>query len=328
MISAELLTKEFDGYKALDNVSCIIPEGCIYGMVGSNGAGKSTFLRLISGVYRPEKGTVMIDDEPVYENPKIKNQIAFVPDDLYFVGNASMRRMAKLYAGVYSGFDAGRFELLAETFKLDPSKSLGTFSKGMRRQAAIILAVSCRPKYLFLDETFDGLDPVMRTLVKNLICRDVEERGATAILTSHSLRELEDTCDQLALLHKGGLVFESDITDLKTSLFKVQVAFLEDYDTGRFKDLEVLHAVKSGSVSNLILRGDREKVTAALREMRPVILDILPLSLEEVFTYEMEALGYSFDVDALEEAVGAGEKEQDGALDGGAGTEEGEPYEK
>lgn len=308
MIRAELLTKEFDGYKALDNVSCEIPEGCIYGMVGSNGAGKSTFLRLVSGVYRPEQGTVMIDDEPVYENPHIKNRIAFVPDDLYFVHNATMKKTAKFYAGVYRDFDYATFELLADTFKLDPSKPVSAFSKGMKRQAAIILAISCRPKYLFLDETFDGLDPVMRALVKSIICRDVEERKATAILTSHSLRELEDTCDQLALLHRGGLIFESDISDLKTSLFKVQIAFLEEYGRERFDSLEMLHFAKSGSVSNIILRGDKEKVTAALREMKPVILDVLPLSLEEVFTYEMEALGYSFDLEAVGERL-AGNRE-------------------
>lgn len=313
MIRAELLTKEFDGYKALDNVSCEIPEGCIYGMVGSNEAGKSTFLRLVSGVYRPEQGTVMIDDEPVYENPHIKNRIAFVPDDLYFVHNATMKKTAKFYAGVYRNFDYATFELLADTFKLDPSKPVSAFSKGMKRQAAIILAISCRPKYLFLDETFDGLDPVMRALVKSIICRDVEERKATAILTSHSLRELEDTCDQLALLHRGGLIFESDISDLKTSLFKVQIAFLEEYGRERFDSLEMLHFAKSGSVSNIILRGDKEKVTAALREMKPVILDVLPLSLEEVFTYEMEALGYSFDLEAVgERLAGNGEAEHEG----------------
>ena len=220
---------------------------------------------------------------------------------------------AKFYAGVYRNFDYATFELLADTFKLDPSKPVSAFSKGMKRQAAIILAISCRPKYLFLDETFDGLDPVMRALVKSIICRDVEERKATAILTSHSLRELEDTCDQLALLHRGGLIFESDISDLKTSLFKVQIAFLEEYGRERFDSLEMLHFAKSGSVSNIILRGDKEKVTAALREMKPVILDVLPLSLEEVFTYEMEALGYSFDLEAVgERLAGNGEAEHEG----------------
>lgn len=300
MINVTGLTKIFDGYKALENVNCQIPEGCIYGMVGSNGAGKSTFLRLLSGIYKPDFGTIEVDDMPVYENPVIKEQIAFVPDDLYFLNNASMNRMAKMYGHYYNNFDFDRFKFLAETFKLNPNKSLNTFSKGMRRQVAIILAVSCRPKYLFLDETFDGLDPVMRNLVKSLICKDVEERKATAILTSHSLRELEDTCDQLALLHKGGVVFESDITNLKTSLFKIQTAFLDEYDKSRFEKLEILHFHKSGSVCNLIVKGDRQEVYSYVKSMNPAILDVLPLTLEEVFTYEMEALGYSFDLEVLE----------------------------
>lgn len=300
MISVEGLTKNFDGYKALDNVSCKIPEGCIYGMVGSNGAGKSTFLRILMGIYKADSGIVEIDGLPVYENPDIKKDLAFVPDDLYFVNNSSMNRMAKFYAGVYDNFDRTRFDFLCSTFKLDPDKSVNTFSKGMKRQAAIILAVSTRPKYLFLDETFDGLDPVMRNLVKSLVCKDVEEQKTTVIMTSHSLRELEDTCDQLALLHKGGLIFESDIANLKTSLFKVQIAFVEPYDKSRFKEFDMLHFVKHGSVSNIITRGDRNEVEQKLNAMKPAILDILPLSLEEVFTYEMEVLGYSFDAALLE----------------------------
>ena len=294
MIKTENLTKLFDDYKALDAINCTIPEGCIYGMVGSNGAGKSTFLRLLTGIYRADEGNVTIDDENVYENPVIKSKIAFVPDELFFLNGANMDRMADLYRACYPDFDNKRYEYLAGTFQLDTRKPLMTFSKGMKRQAAIILAISCKPKYLFFDETFDGLDPVMRNLVKSLICQDVEERKATAILTSHSLRELEDTCDQLALLHRGGLVFESDITNLKTKLFKVQVAFKEEFDKHSFEGIEMLHFVKHGSVANIIVRGDRDEVTGRIREMRPLLLEILPLSLEEVFTYEMEALGYVF----------------------------------
>lgn len=297
MISVKGLTKIFDDYKALEDVTCNIPEGCIYGMVGSNGAGKSTFLRLISGVYKGDAGEIKVDDMDVYENPQVKKLIAFVPDDLYFLNNATMNRMADMYSRFYEDFDRERFNTLTETFKLNPKKSINTFSKGMKRQVAIILALSCKPKYLFLDETFDGLDPVMRALVKSIICSDVEERKATAILTSHSLRELEDTCDQLALLHKGGLVFESDIENMKTSLFKVQTAFNYEYDKSMFEGFEILHFSKSGSVCNIIVKGDRDKVAGDIKQMKPILLDILPLSLEEVFTYEMEALGYSFDID-------------------------------
>jgi ABC-2 type transport system ATP-binding protein len=195
---------------------------------------------------------------------------------------------------VYKNFDMERFAFLTKSFRLNPKANIHTFSKGMKRQAAIILALSSRPDYYFFDETFDGLDPVMRGLVKSLICEDVAERQVTAILTSHSLRELEDTCDQLALLHKGGLVMESDVQNLKTSLFKVQIAFNEEYSRETFSDLDILHFAKHGSVANFIVRGDRERTVATLQAKMPLLLDVLPLSLEEVFTYEMEALGYIF----------------------------------
>jgi ABC-2 type transport system ATP-binding protein len=295
MIQALHLTKRFDDFVALNDITCTIPEGCIYGMVGSNGAGKSTFLRLITGVYRGDAGEVKVDGVPVYENPAAKANMAYVPDELFFLGGASMNRMAKLYRAVYPQFDDKRFDYLTKSFGLDPTRSIGTFSKGMKRQAAVILALCARPKYLFFDETFDGLDPVMRNLVKGLICEDVLERQATAIVTSHSLRELEDICDQLALLHKGGLVLESDISNLKTSLFKVQIAFSDDFDQTRFEGIETMHYSKRGSVANLIVRGDRDQTVWKLQALQPLLLDVLPLTLEEVFTYEMEALGYVFD---------------------------------
>lgn len=295
MIKAVNLTKKFDDFTALAGISCTIPRGCIYGMVGSNGAGKSTFLRLVTGVYRPDQGEITIEGNPVYENPSVKNQIAYVPDELYFLGGANLDRMARLYAAIYPDFNKERYHYLTDTFGLNRRKALNTFSKGMKRQAAIILALSSHPRYMFFDETFDGLDPVMRNLVKSLICEDVLEHQATAIITSHSLRELEDTCDQLALLHQGGLVLESDIQNLKTSLFKVQVAFREEYTSKIFGGIEMLHCSKRGSVSNLIIRGDEQETVARISAMNPVLLEILPLTLEEVFTYEMEALGYTFD---------------------------------
>lgn len=294
MIGANNVTKKFDNFTALDGISCKIESGCIYGLVGSNGAGKSTFLRVLAGVYRADQGDVTIDGEPIYENPSVKKKIMLVPDDLYFLPGASMLRMKKLYKSVYPDFDDKRFSELSECFGLDVKKNLNTFSKGMRRQAATVLALSARPEYIFFDETFDGLDPIMRNVVKRLICEDILDRKATAIITSHSLRELEDTCDQLSLLHKGGLVFESDIQNLKTSLFKVQIAFDKEYDKSKFTGMDILKFTKRGSVSNIIVRGDRDLTVAALSSMKPTLLDILPLSLEEVFTYEMEALGYKF----------------------------------
>ncbi|MBQ9107158.1 MAG: ABC transporter ATP-binding protein [Clostridia bacterium] len=297
MIKAENLTKKFEDFTALESISCSIADGCIYGMVGSNGAGKSTFLRIITGVYKADGGSVTIDGENVWENPAIKKRIAYVPDELYFLPGATMNRMADLYRSVYPKFDRDKFKKLTANLGLDPKKSIGTFSKGMKRQAATVLALATCPDYIFFDETFDGLDPVMRNYVKSLICQDVIDRNASAIITSHSLRELEDTCDQLALLHKGGLVLESDVQNLKTAQFKVQIAFPYDYDQSLFKDIQMTHFVKHGSVSNMIVKGDRDETVERLRALAPIILDVLPLSLEEVFTYEMETLGYTFNID-------------------------------
>ena len=294
MICAENVTKKFDDFAALRGLNCSIPEACVYGLVGSNGAGKSTFLRLISGIYRPDAGTVTFDGVPVYENPEVKGRIMYVPDELYFLPQANMYRMAQLYRSLYLNFSDERFYELVKVFGLNPSANIGTFSKGMKRQAATILALSTMPQYLFFDETFDGLDPVMRNLVKRVIYNDVLERKTTTIITSHSLRELEDACDQLALLHKGGIVFESDIQNLKTTLFKIQVAFTEPYDKSRFSQIEMLDYNQLGSVATFIARGEKEAVTAQIRAMSPVLLDVLPLNLEEVFIYEMEALGYAF----------------------------------
>lgn len=295
MIQVNGLTKKFDSFTALSALNCTIPSGCIYGMVGSNGAGKSTLLRLICGVYKPDQGNVTLDGKTIYENPELKSRLVFVPDELYFLPQSSMQRMAQMYASIYPNFDFSRFGELTKSFKLNPNANLNTFSKGMRRQAATILALSCCTDYLFLDETFDGLDPIMRNIVKKILYADVAERGATAVITSHSLRELEDTCDQLALLHKGGIVFESDVQNLKTTLFKVQIAFAHDYDHTFFRGFDVLNFSKHGSVSNLIVRGDRDKVVEALRMKSPILMEVLPLSLEEVFLYEMESLGYTFD---------------------------------
>ncbi len=294
MICAEQVTMKFGQFTALDNLQCSIPRGCVYGLVGSNGAGKSTFMRLIAGVYRPYAGQVTVEGVPVYDSPEVKEKVVFVPDDLFFLPHASMNRMAELYEANYAKFNRTRYAELSDGFGLDRKANIGTFSKGMRRQAAIILALSTMPDYILFDETFDGLDPVMRNLVRKVIYGDVEERNATAVISSHSLRDLEDTCDQLALLHKGGLIFESDIENLKTNLFKVQFAFAGDYDKRVLDGIEVLNWTKKGSVANAIVRGDREAVRAKLTADSPLLLDILPLTLEEIFIHEMEALGYAF----------------------------------
>ncbi len=297
MIKAQNLTKKFGDFVALDNISCTIQDGCIYGMVGSNGAGKSTFLRCISGVYKPDGGVALLGGETIYENPGAKAKIAYVPDELFYLNGATMERMAKMYQSLYPGFDRERFKTLARDLSLPINKSLNTFSKGMRRQAITVLSLAARPDYIFFDETFDGLDPVMRNYIKKLICEDVIDRGSSAIITSHSLRELEDTCDQLALLHRGGLVLESDIQNIKTNRFKVQVAFAGDYDDSYFEGLDIVRSTRHGSVTNMIVMGDRDEAVNRLSVHNPMLLDILPLTLEEVFTYEMEALGYTFDLE-------------------------------
>lgn len=307
MIKAEKLTKRFDKTEALASLTCTIPNSCVYGLVGSNGAGKSTFLRLISGVYKPDGGTVTINDENVYGNTNVLSKLVYVPDELYFLPGASINRMAELYKNTRGYINKNRLGELTGLVGLDMNRPIAQFSKGMKRQAATILALACEPEIILFDETFDGLDPVMRNTVKRIIVDDVMERKATVIITSHSLRELEDTCDQLALLHKGGLVLESDVQKLKTSLFKVQIAFGNEFsreDIEKATDYEILNFVKHGSVANAIMRGDREKVRDDLYKLMPLIMDILPLSLEEVFIYEMEALGYCFD------EVAGGEKSE------------------
>ena len=297
MIKITGLTKKFDKFIALNGINSEIQDGCIYGLVGSNGAGKSTLLRLIMGIYTPDEGEILIDGINVIKDPFSKDKIVFVPDELYFLSQATMHSMAKFYMNFYKKFDYKRFTDLTKLFGLNPTAKIATFSKGMKRQAAIILALSCMADYVFLDETFDGIDPVIRNLIKKIIYSDVCERHATFVLTSHSLRELEDTCDQLALLHKGGIVFESNVENLKTALFKIQVAFKEDYTKEKFENMDGLEIVsfqKHGSVSMIIVRGDRDAATAKFNALNPVLFEILPLSLEEVFVYEMDALGYQF----------------------------------
>lgn len=295
MIKTINVTKSFDDFKALDNLNCTIDKSCVYGLIGSNGAGKSTFLRTITGIYKPDNGEVLIDDKPVYDNPEVKRDFVFIPDDLYFLHSATLNRMAKLYATMYDTFDFNRYETLVRQFKLNPFKNINTFSKGMKRQAATVLALSCKTKYLFFDETFDGLDPIVRNLVKNVIYEDICDREATAIITSHSLRELEDTCDQLSLLYNGGIVFASDVQNLKTSLFKVQIAFQEVFDKSAFVGIEIKEYNQTGKVASFIVKGDQDETTAICQKLNPALFEIVPLSLEEVFVHEMDLLGYNFD---------------------------------
>ena len=299
LLEMKHVKKKFDNLEVLKDISIEVKEGEVVAIIGPSGSGKSTFLRVLAGIYKPEKGEAYIDDAPIYENPKIKENVVLVADELFFLPGTNMNKMAKLYASIYEKFDWERFNKLTELFELNPAKPIGNFSKGMKRQAAIILALSTRAKYMFFDETFDGLDPVMRNLVKKLICNDVIEYNATVIVTSHSLRELEDICDHLALLHRGGLVLDSDVLELKTSQFKIQVAFRNEFSRSTFDEFNIIRYRQEGSVANMIINGDRDTTVEKLSKLNPLVLDVLPLTLEEVFTYEMEALGYEFDT-ALE----------------------------
>ena len=299
MICAEHVTMHFDRgtqppFVALNDLNCEIPSGCVCGLVGSNGAGKSTLMRLIAGIYRPYGGRITVDGLSVWENPVAKAKIVYISDDLYFLPQSTLSKMARFYRALYPNFSNERYRELVKTFQLDEHASLGGFSKGMKRQAATVLGLSTMSEYLMFDETFDGLDPVMRHLVKRVIYEDIMERHTTTVITSHSLRELEDTCDRLALLHQGGVVFQSDVQNLKTSLFKVQLAFDHPFSREYFLGLEILSYEQQGSVCTMIIRGEKDRNEAMLRALRPLICDFLPLNLEEVFIYETEALGYRF----------------------------------
>lgn len=291
MISVKNVTKRFGKFEAIKNISCNIQDGCVYGLVGVNGAGKSTLLRTLVGIYKCDGGSVTLDGDEVYNNPYVKRKIAFVPDDLYLPSGATLRSMADKYSDLYGKFNYKRFTKLTTDFGLKLSIAFNQFSKGMKRQAATALAIALEPKYIFFDETFDGLDPFKRNYVKQIIAEDVRKRGATAVITSHSLRELEDTCDQLALLNRGGLVFESDTNKLKTSRFKVQIAFSTPYDEKKFSGLDVISYKKNGAVASLIIGGDRESALSRLRAMSPTLIEELPMTLEEVFTFELETRG-------------------------------------
>lgn len=294
MIRIENLSKKYDKVNVLDNLNCTIKDGSIYGLVGSNGAGKSTLLRLINGIFIPDTGTILIDGEQVFENEAIKQELVFVPDDLFFYPSYTLLDTAKYYQAMYKKFDIEYLKKLANTLKLDLNRKISTFSKGMKRQCALICALATHCKYMFFDETFDGLDPVIRNTMKKIIAKQMASDSTTIVMTSHNLRELEDICDNLGLLHKGGILFESDIDTIKTNMYKVQISLKNDFSKDSFKDLEVLSYKKIGSVATLIINDKTATSKKKLQKLEPLILDFLPLTLEEVFIYEMEALGYEF----------------------------------
>ena len=294
MIKISNLNKTYGKKKVLENLNCNIKTNSIYGLIGANGAGKSTLLRIINDVYRKDSGSIEIDGVEVEDNEDVKQKLVFIPDDLYFFPSYTLKDMACFYQSLYKDFDMKYLEELAGILKLDLNSKLQNFSKGMKRQCALICAIATNADYMFFDETFDGLDPVIRNLIKKIIVKQMEKKETTIVMTSHNLRELEDICDNLGLLYKGGILFESDINSLKTNMFKVQISLKEEFDKESFKELEIMSFKKIGSVATIIIKGNKETAEEYLNKLNPVILDFLPLTLEEVFIYEMEVLGYEF----------------------------------
>lgn len=294
MIKITNLSKSYGKKMVLENLNCTIKTGSIYGLVGANGAGKSTLLRIINDVFGKDSGSIEIDGKILNGEADLKQKLVFVPDDLFFFNGYTLMDMALFYKDMYKNFDIEYVKELAGILKLNVNEKINNFSKGMKRQCALICAIATNADYMFFDETFDGVDPVIRNLLKKIIIKQMEKKETTIIMTSHNLRELEDICDNLGLLYKGGILFESDIDTLKTNMFKVQISLKEDFDKETFKDFEVMNFKKTGSVGSIIIKGEQEKVREELEKLNPIILDFLPLTLEEMFIYEMEVLGYEF----------------------------------
>lgn len=291
MIIAENITKNFGDIRAVDNISAEIKQGCIFGLIGTNGAGKSTFLRMLSGIYRPDFGKITIDGEEVFENIATKKRLFYISDDQYFLSGATPVAMAKYYASVYENFDMNRFEQLLSAFDLDGKRKINTFSKGMKKQVSIICGLAAKTDYIFCDETFDGLDPVMRQAVKSLLAADVAERSLTPIIASHNLRELEDICDHIGLLHKGGILLNKDLDDMKTNIHKVQCVLPKNADIAAL-GLDIVKTEQRGSLSVIIARGSKEEIINKINSLSPVFAEVLPLTLEEIFISETEVVGY------------------------------------
>ena len=293
MLKANDLVKRFGDTIALDGLNTEIGRGCIYGLVGPNGSGKSTLMRLMCGVYRPDGGSITLEGEPVFENIAAKDRILYLSDDLYFPPKSTVEELAAFYRGLYSGFSTETYQKLCGCFPLEVKKSLSTFSKGQRRQAALLAALCCHADYLLLDEAFDGLDPVIRLMVKKLLAEEIAERGATVVISSHNLRELEDLCDQIGLLSAGRLLFEKDIDVLKLGFCRVQAAYDHPVDW-EAAGLSILDKKERGKLVSLLVRGTAEETLAVLEAQRPLFAEALPMTLEEVFIGEMEEVGYDY----------------------------------
>ncbi|MBE6934141.1 MAG: ABC transporter ATP-binding protein [Ruminococcaceae bacterium] len=286
MLEMKNVTKTFDGFKALDDLNMTVPQGCVYGLVGPNGAGKSTAIRHLTGVYRPDRGSITMEGIPIYENTALKARIGYIPDEVFFFPSATMEEMRRFYRDIYPYFDDALFEELYSVFQLPKKGQLRRFSKGMQKQAAFHLTICTRPDVLILDEPVDGLDPVMRRQVWSLILSDVAQRGTTVLISSHNLRELEDICDHVGIMDHGKMLLERSLADMQGNTLKLQM--VGDIP----QDLEILHESQSGRLKTLVVRGTREAVEAKVQATQPVFYDMLPLSLEEIFIYELGGVNY------------------------------------
>ena len=293
MLEVKNVVKTFDGFRALDGLTMTVPKGAVYGLVGPNGAGKSTIIRHLAGIYRQDSGEVLLDGQPVYENTEAKRRMAVIGDDWYYFPQAGIREMAKFFAGIYPDFSWERYEKLKQVFPLDEKMMLRRMSKGMQKQAAVWLTVCCMPEYHILDEPVDGLDPVMRRQVWSLLLGDVAERGTTVLVSSHNLRELEDVCDHVGILNKGRVLLERSLSDLQDNTVKLQVAYQGVTEPVLPAELNILHRSHVGRVYTYIVRGSSQEILRRMQITEPVLLESIPLTLEEIFIYELGGVEYA-----------------------------------
>ena len=285
MIEIRSLVKSFDGFRALDGLNLTVPDGAVYGLCGSNGAGKSTAIRHLAGILRQDSGEVLVGGKEVFENPELKGRIAYIPDEVFFYTQATIHDMMKLYRDVFPHFSKERFEKLGSAFEIDPKRLIRKLSKGMQKQVAFWLALSTTPDILLLDEPVDGLDPLMRRQIWSVLLADVAERGTTVLVSSHNLRELEDVCDHVGIVDRGKMLLERSLSDLQENMVKIQAVFREGQTIP--PELDVVHTSSTGRLQQLVIRGKADEVSRRIEETEPVYMDVIPLTLEEIFIYEL-----------------------------------------
>ncbi|MFI3226933.1 MAG: ABC transporter ATP-binding protein [Clostridia bacterium] len=292
MIIATNITKKFENIVAVDDISATIRDGQVFGLIGTNGAGKSTFLRMVSGVIKPDIGTITIDEMSVFESEHAKSLFFYISDDQFFFSNAGPVDMKNYYKSIYPLFDEVKFIALMNRFNLPTERKIRTYSKGMKKQLSVILGIASNTKYILCDETFDGLDPVMRQGIKSIFASEIDERGLTPIIASHNLREIEDICDHIGLLHKGGMLVSNDLDSLKLGIYKLQCIFKGVISDDFFENLHIVTKYVRGSLYTLTIRGNIEQIEQQIKVLNPIFYEILPLTLEEIFITETEAKGY------------------------------------